>query len=254
MPLSRIEELANSPDIIICRDVHKWFGSYHAVRGITTTIQRGQVVVIIGPSGSGKSTFIRTINNLEQHQRGDIIVDGVLLNQDTRNINAVRRNIGMVAQNFNLFPHMSVIQNITLAPIKIRNLKPKDAQERAMELLQRVGIPNQANALPIQLSGGQQCKAAIARAMAMEPNIMLFDEPTSSVDIRMVREVIDIIKELAQSSLTMVIITHEMKFAQETADRVVLLDEGQIVEDRPPAELFNNPRHPRTKAFLNRVI
>ena len=254
MPVSRIEEIANGPDIIICRDVHKWFGSYHAVRGITTTIQRGQVVVIIGPSGSGKSTFIRTINNLEQHQRGDIIVEGVLLNQDTRNIDAVRRNIGMVSQNFNLFPHMSVLKNITLAPIKLDKMRPKDAQERAMELLHRVGIPDQANALPLQLSGGQQRKVAIARAMAMEPNIMLFDEPTSSMDITMVRDVMDIMRELARSHITMVAITHEMRFAQETADRIVLLDEGQIVEDRPPYELFNNPKHPRTKAFLNRLV
>ena len=253
MSLSQIEELARGPDIIICRDVHKWFGSYHAVRGITTTIERSQVVVIIGPSGSGKSTFIKTINNMEQHQRGDIIVEGVLLNQDTRNIDAVRRNIGVVSQKFTLFPHLSVMENITLAPVKVNGIRPKEAREKAMEILDRVGMPGQAGASPLALPIGHQRKATIARAMAMEPNIMLFDEPTSSMEAEMVGEIIDIMRELAKSHITMVAITHEMEFAQETADRVILFDEGQIVEDRPPADLFSSPKHPRTRAFLNRM-
>ena len=242
-------------EIIICRDVHKWYGGgYHAVQGVTITINRGEVVVIIGPSGSGKSTFIRTINHLENHQRGDIIVDGVLLNEDTRNIDLVRKNIGMVSQNFDLFPHMSVLENVSIAPLRVRKMKPKDAQETAMELLERVGIPEQANRLPKQLSPGQQQRVAIARAMAMQPNIMLLDEPTSGLDVEMVREVIDVMKELARSQMTMVVITHEMGFARESADRVVLFDEGQVVEDQPPAEFFANPRHRRTKRFLEQAL
>ena len=240
--------------MIVCRDVHKWYGSFHAVRGITITIRRGEVVVIIGPSGSGKSTFLRTINHLEEHQRGDIIVDGVPLNADTRNIDAVRRNIGMVSQTFDLFPHMPVLDNITLAPIRVKKVKPDEAREAAMELLERVGIPEQANKFPHQLSGGQQQRVAIARALAMKPNIMLFDEPTSALDVEMIKEVVDVMKELARSRMTMLAITHEMGFAREAADRIVLFDEGQIVEDQPPEDFMRNPRHSRAKRFLKQVL
>lgn len=241
-------------DIIVCRDVHKWYGGYHAVRGVTTTVRRGEVLVIMGPSGSGKSTFIRTINYLERFQRGDIIVDGVLLNDDTRNIDAVRRNIGMVSQTFDLFPHMTVLDNITLAPIKVRKVNPRDAQEDAMELLERVGIPDQAGKPPYELSGGQQQRVAIARALAMRPNIMLFDEPTSALDVEMVREVLDVMRDLAQSQTTMLVVSHEIGFAREAADRILMFDEGQIVEDQPPDDFFGNPRHNRTKRFLKRVL
>ena len=241
-------------DIIVCRDVHKWYGGYHAVRGVTTTVRRGEVLVIMGPSGSGKSTFIRTINYLERFQRGDIIVDGVLLNDDTRNIEAVRRNIGMVSQTFDLFPHMTVLDNITLAPIKVGKVNPRDARDDAMELLEKVGIPEQAGKPPHQLSEGQQQRVAIARALAMRPNIMLFDEPTSALDVEMVREVLDVMRDLAQSRTTMLVVTHEIGFAREAADRILMFDEGQIVEDQPPDAFFGNPRHNRTKRFLERVL
>ena len=248
------EERGRIADIIICRDVHKWYGGYHAVRGVTTTVTKGEVVVIMGPSGSGKSTFIRMINYLERFQRGDIIVDGVLLNDDTRNIEAVRRNIGMVSQTFDLFPHMTVLDNITLAPIRVGKVDPQDAHDYAMELLERVGIPEQAGKPPHQLSGGQQQRVAIARALAMRPNIMLFDEPTSALDVEMVREVLDVIKDLAQSQTTMLVITHEIGFAREAANRILMFDEGQVVEDQPPDDFFGNPRHNRTKRFLERVL
>lgn len=241
-------------DIIVCRDVHKWYGGYHAVRGVTTTVRRGEVVVIMGPSGSGKSTFIRTINYLERFQRGDIIVNGVLLNDDTRNIEAVRRNIGMVSQTFDLFPHMTVLDNITLAPIKVRSVNPREAHNYAMELLDRVGIPEQAGKPPHQLSRGQQQRVAIARALAMRPNIMLLDEPTSALDVEMVKEVLDVMQDLAQSQTTMLIITHEIGFAREAADRILMFDEGQIVEDQPPDAFFGKPRDNRTRRFLERVL
>ena len=241
-------------DIILCRDVHKWFGNFHALRGVTTAVKKGEVVVIIGPSGSGKSTFIRTINRLEQHQRGDIIVDGIELTNDVRNIDAIRRDVGMVFQSFNLFPHLTVMNNITLAPIKVRKLPARDAQGKAMELLERVGIPEQADKYPAQLSGGQQQRVAIARALAMEPNIMLFDEPTSALDPEMIREVLDVMRELAASYMTILAVTHELGFAREVADRVVMFDEGQLVEDQPPDEFFNNPRHERVKAFLSQIL
>ncbi len=237
-------------DIIICRDVHKWYGSYHAVRGVTTTVRRGEVLVIMEPSGSGRSTFIRTINYLERFQRGDIIVDGVLLNDDTRNIEAVRRNIGMVSQTFDLFPHMTVLQNITLAAIKVGKVDPSDARDDALELLDRVGIAEQAGKPPHQLSGGQQQRVAIARALAMRPKIMLFDEPTSALDVEMVREVLDVMKGLARSQTTMLVVTHEIGFAREAADHILMFDEGQIVEDQPPEDFFGSPRHSRTKRFL----
>ncbi len=241
-------------EIIVCRDVHKWFGNFHALRGITTSVKKGEVVVIIGPSGSGKSTFIRTLNRLEQHQRGDIIVDGIELTNDVRNIDAIRRDVGMVFQSFNLFPHLTVMNNITLAPIKVRHLPSKEAEGIAMDLLERVGIPEQAEKYPAQLSGGQQQRVAIARALAMQPNIMLFDEPTSALDPEMIKEVLEVMRELAASQMTILAVTHELGFAREVADRIVMFDEGVIVEDQPPDEFFNNPRHERVKHFLSQIL
>ncbi|MCH8801695.1 MAG: amino acid ABC transporter ATP-binding protein [Chloroflexi bacterium] len=248
------ERSTGTEDIIICRDVHKWFGNFHVLRGITTTIKRGEVVVVFGPSGSGKSTFIRTINRLEEHQRGDIIIDGIELTNDTRNIDAIRRDVGIVFQSFNLFPHLKVINNITLAPVKVRKLPVKQADALAMELLERVGIPEQANKYPAELSGGQQQRVAIARALAMQPKIMLFDEPTSALDPEMIKEVLDVMRDLATSGMTMIVITHEMGFAREVADRMMMFDEGVIVEEGSPEEMFGNPQHDRTKLFLSQII
>ena len=249
------DQAPEADDIIIARDVHKWFGDFHALRGVTTTVGRGEVVVVIGPSGSGKSTFIRTVNRLEQHQRGDIIVDGVEMTEDVRNIDAIRREVGMVFQSFNLFPHLTVLRNITLAPTKVRKAPMDEAEARARQLLERVGIPEQAEKYPGELSGGQQQRVAIARALAMNPKIMLFDEPTSALDPEMIKEVLEVMKELAAShQMTIVAITHELGFAREVADRIVMFDEGQIVEDLPPDEFFNNPRHERVRRFLSQIL
>ena len=248
------ESAVNEGPMIVARDVHKWFGSFHVLRGVTTSVDRGAKVVIVGPSGSGKSTFIRTINRLEEHQRGDIIVDGVPMTQDVRNIDAIRRDVGMVFQQFNLFPHLSVMQNITLAPMKVRKWKRDEAEVVAMELLERVGIPEQAEKYPGELSGGQQQRVAIARALAMRPQIMLFDEPTSALDPEMIREVLDVMRDLADSGMTMMIVTHEIGFATEVADRIVMFDEGVIIEDAPPRDFFNNPQQERTKAFLSQIL
>jgi len=248
------ERLDSSDDIIICRDVHKWFGDFHVLRGVNLTVKRGEVVVICGPSGSGKSTFIRTINRLEEHQRGTIIVDGIELTDDVRNIAAVRSEIGMVFQSFNLFPHLTVLQNITLAPIWVRKWPREKAEKIAFELLERVGIPEQAHKYPAQLSGGQQQRVAIARALAMQPKIMLFDEPTSALDPEMIKEVLDVMRELAHSGMTMIIITHEMGFAKEVANRIFFFDEGKIVEGNTPEEFFKNPKHERTKLFLSQIL
>ena len=241
-------------EIIICRNVEKWFDDFHVLKGITITVRKGEVVVICGPSGSGKSTFIRTINRLEEHQRGDIIVDGIELSNDLRNIAAIRSEIGMVFQQFNLFPHLTVLQNVTLAPIWVRKSPKAKADESAQRLLERVGIPEQANKFPGQLSGGQQQRVAIARALAMEPKIMLFDEPTSALDPEMIKEVLDVMRGLARSGMTMIVVTHEMGFAREVADRIVFFDDGQIVEHAPPAEFFANPREERTKLFLSQIL
>ena len=240
--------------IIICRDVHKWFGDFHALRGISLTMHKGEVVVICGPSGSGKSTFIRTINRLEEHQRGQIIVDGIELTHDLRNIEAIRREVGMVFQQFNLFPHLTVMQNITLAPVWVLKMRKSRAQETAMQLLERVGIPEQANKYPGQLSGGQQQRVVIARALAMAPKIMLFDEPTSALDPEMIKEVLDVMKELALSGMTMIVVTHEMGFAREVADRIIFFDFGQLIEENTPEEFFHNPKHERTKLFLSQIL
>lgn len=240
--------------IIHCTGVHKWFGDFHALRGIDMDVYEGEVIVIFGPSGSGKSTFIRTINHLEEHQQGKIVVDGIQLSHDVRNIELIRMETGMVFQQFNLFPHLSVLQNITLAPIWVRN-KPKDeADVKAMELLELVGIPEQAEKFPGNLSGGQQQRVAIARALAMEPKIMLFDEPTSALDPEMIKEVLDAMIDLAKSGMTMIVVTHEMGFAREVADRMYFFDEGLIVETGTPDEIYNNPQEDRTKLFLSQIL
>ena len=248
------ERTQESDEIIICRDVHKWFGDFHVLRGITTSVRRSEKVAILGPSGSGKSTFIRTINRLEEHQRGEIIIDDVALTNDVRNIDVIRREVGMVFQSFNLFPHLTVIQNITLAPMKVRKWPRAQAMEVAEELLTRVGIPEQAQKYPAELSGGQQQRVAIARALAMQPKIMLFDEPTSALDPEMIKEVLDVMRELADSGMTMLVVTHEMGFAREVADRMLMFDEGVIIEDASPRDFFNNPKQERTKEFLSQIL
>ncbi len=248
------EETATTEEMIVCRDVHKWFGSFHALKGVSTTIHRGEVVVVFGPSGSGKSTFIRTINRLEEHQRGDIVVDGIELTNDVRNIEAIRSEVGMVFQSFNLFPHLTVLDNISLAPVKVRKWPKDRAQEVAMSLLERVGIPEQAGKFPGELSGGQQQRVAIARALAMQPKIMLFDEPTSALDPEMIKEVLDAMRELAASGMTMIVVTHEMGFAREVSNRMIMFDEGVIVEEGTPHDIFNNPQQERTKLFLSQII
>ncbi|MDB3867015.1 amino acid ABC transporter ATP-binding protein [Acidimicrobiia bacterium] len=235
-------------------DVKKWYGDFQALKGISMDVAEGEVLVIAGPSGSGKSTFIRCINRLEQHQDGQIFVDDIELTNDLKNIEAIRSEVGMVFQSFNLFPHLTVLQNITLAPIWVRKKSKTEAEEKAMELLERVGIPEQADKFPGQLSGGQQQRVAIARALAMEPKIMLFDEPTSALDPEMIKEVLDVMKELAKSGMTMIVVTHEMGFAKEVADRVMLFDDGQLVEENTPDEFFNNPKSDRTKLFLSQIL
>jgi general L-amino acid transport system ATP-binding protein len=222
--------------------------------GINITVKHGEVVVIAGPSGSGKSTFIRTINRLEEHQRGDIIVDGIELTHDIRNIAAIRSEIGMVFQSFNLFPHLTVLQNVTLGPIRVRKVHREEADATAMQLLERVGIPEQARKYPAQLSGGQQQRVAIARALAMQPKIMLFDEPTSALDPEMISEVLDVMRELAESGMTMLVVTHEMGFAKAAAHRMVFFDEGNIVEEGTPEQIFEDPQHDRTKLFLSQIL
>jgi general L-amino acid transport system ATP-binding protein len=240
--------------IIICHDVHKWYGHFHALQGINMTVQKGEVIVIFGPSGSGKSTFIRTINRLEEHQKGSIIVDGIELTRDVHNIERVRMETGMVFQQFNLFPHLKVIDNLTLAPIQVRKWPRQKAEEVAMQLLERVGIPEQAHKFPGQLSGGQQQRVAIARALAMQPKIMLFDEPTSALDPEMIKEVLDVMIELARSGMTMLVVTHEMGFARAVAHRMFFFDQGQLVESGTPKDIFERPREARTQLFLSQIL
>ncbi len=240
--------------IIVTRDLHKWYGQLHVLRGIDLTVRTGEVVVIFGASGSGKSTLIRTINRLEEHQRGQIIVDGIELTNDIRNIAAIRSEIGMVFQSFNLFPHLTALQNVTLAPRKVRRWPRARAEEAAMQLLERVGIPEQAHKYPAQLSGGQQQRVAIARALAMQPKIMLFDEPTSALDPEMISEVLDVMRELAESGMTMLCVTHEMGFARAVANRMVFLDHGRIVEEGPPRQIFEAPQQERTRQFLSQIL
>jgi len=240
--------------MIAVQDVHKWYGDFHALKGINMDVKKGEVIVIFGPSGSGKSTFIRTINRLEVHQRGEIVVHGTELTHDVRNIEAIRMDTGMVFQQFNLFPHLTVMQNITLSPIQVRKWTKQKAEEVAMQLLERVGIPEQANKYPGQLSGGQQQRVAIARALAMQPKIMLFDEPTSALDPEMIKEVLDVMVELAKSGMTMLVVTHEMGFARAVADRMFFFDQGQIVESGTPEEIFKSPKEDRTKLFLSQIL
>ncbi|HEX2990175.1 MAG TPA: amino acid ABC transporter ATP-binding protein [Anaerolineales bacterium] len=244
----------NSQDIIICRDVHKWFGHFHVLKGISLTIQKGEVIVIFGPSGSGKSTFIRCLNRLEEHQKGQIIIDGIELGNDIRNVEKIRQEVGMVFQQFNLFPHLTVLQNITLAPLWVRRTPKQVSREQAMQLLSRVGIPEQAEKYPAQLSGGQQQRVAIARALAMQPRIMLFDEPTSALDPEMIKEVLDVMIELAKSGMTIVAVTHEMGFARAVANRMIFFDKGEIVEQGTPEQIFNKPENDRTKLFLSQIL
>ncbi len=240
--------------IIIMRDVHKWFGEFHVLKGINLEVGKSQKVVVCGPSGSGKSTMIRCINRLEEHQRGEIIVDGIELTSDVKNVEAIRREVGMVFQSFNLFPHLTVLENLILAPMWVRRMPRKEAEELAMSLLERVKIPEQAHKYPGQLSGGQQQRVAIARALCMKPKIMLFDEPTSALDPEMVKEVLDVMIELANEGMTMVVVTHEMGFAKSVADFVVFMDEGEIVEVAPPSIFFTSPKSDRTKLFLSQIL
>ena len=244
----------NHEPIILCRDVHKWYGDFHALRGLSLTVHPGEVIVIIGPSGSGKSTFIRTLNRLEEHQAGEIVIDGIPLNRNTRNVAEIRREVCMVFQQFNLFPHLTALQNVTLAPMKVRKWTKKKATEVAMRWLERVGIPEQADKYPAQLSGGQQQRVAIARALAMEPKVLLFDEPTSALDPEMIKEVLDVMRDLAEAGYTMLVVTHEMGFARSVADRIIFMDFGEIVEENTPKDFFHNPIHDRTKLFLSQIL
>jgi general L-amino acid transport system ATP-binding protein len=234
--------------------MNKWYGEFHVLRDIDLTVYKGERIVICGPSGSGKSTLIRCINRLEEHQKGDILVDGIPLTNDLKKIDEVRREVGMVFQHFNLFPHLTVLENLTLAPIWVRKMPKRDAEELAMKYLKRVKIPEQALKYPGQLSGGQQQRVAIARSLCMSPKIMLFDEPTSALDPEMIKEVLEVMVDLAQSGMTMLCVTHEMGFARQVANRVIFMDQGQIIEQNSPKEFFENPKSERTKLFLSQIL
>ncbi|HEX3498070.1 MAG TPA: amino acid ABC transporter ATP-binding protein [Stellaceae bacterium] len=240
--------------MIELRSVHKWYGEFHVLKDISLQVGKGERVVVCGPSGSGKSTMIRCINRLEEHQRGQIIVDGIELTSDVKNIEAIRREVGMVFQQFNLFPHLTVLENLTLAPIWVRKMPKKEAEETAMLYLERVRIPEQAKKYPGQLSGGQQQRVAIARSLCMKPQIMLFDEPTSALDPEMIKEVLDVMVGLARDGMTMVCVTHEMGFARTVADSMIFMDRGEIVEVATPQEFFANPKSDRTKLFLSQIL
>ncbi|MFQ5618160.1 MAG: amino acid ABC transporter ATP-binding protein [Rhodospirillales bacterium] len=234
--------------------MHKWYGEFHVLKDINLSIKARERIVICGPSGSGKSTLIRCINRLEEHQQGEISVDGIELTNDLKNIDAIRREVGMVFQHFNLFPHLTVLENLTLGPIWVRHTPKKEAEELAMKYLERVKIPEQADKFPGQLSGGQQQRVAIARSLCMTPKIMLFDEPTSALDPEMIKEVLDVMIELAETGMTMLVVTHEMGFAKTVAHRVIFMDEGEIIEQNDPHEFFDNPQHDRTKLFLSQIL
>jgi general L-amino acid transport system ATP-binding protein len=236
------------------QNMNKWFGSFHVLRDIDLTVNRGERIVVCGPSGSGKSTLIRCINALEEHQKGQIIVDGIELTSDLKNIDKIRSEVGMCFQHFNLFPHLSILENCTLAPIWVRNAPKKEAEEVAMHFLEKVKIPEQADKYPGQLSGGQQQRVAIARSLCMKPRIMLFDEPTSALDPEMIKEVLDTMIELAEEGMTMICVTHEMGFARQVANRVIFMDQGQIVEQNAPEPFFNDPQNPRTQLFLSQIL
>ena len=249
-----LDQRTSGEVMIEIQHMHKWFGEFHVLRDINLRVRKGERIVICGPSGSGKSTMIRCINRLEEHQQGRIIVDGIELTSDLRRIDEIRSEVGMVFQQFNLFPHLTVLENCTLAPIWVRRMPARQAEDLAMEYLRRVRIPEQARKYPGQLSGGQQQRVAIARALCMNPKIMLFDEPTSALDPEMIKEVLDVMVELAEARMTMLVVTHEMGFARQVADRVIFMDAGEIVEEAPPAEFFRNPRHERTKLFLSQIL
>ncbi len=240
--------------IIEIEELNKWYGEFHVLRNINLSVNKGEVVVVIGPSGSGKSTLIRCINRLEEHQKGKITVDNIELTDDVRNIDKIRRETGMVFQSFNLFPHLSVMENVTLAPIRVRKMKKSEAEQKAMYYLEKVKIPEQAQKYPGQLSGGQQQRVAIARALTMEPKVMLFDEPTSALDPEVVGEVLEVMVNLAKEGMTMIVVTHEMGFAREVGDRVVFMDAGQVVEVGTPEHFFVNPQEERTKSFLSKIL
>ena len=255
-PTSGIQsKLEVSDEVIIeINNMHKWYGEFHVLKNINIHVKKGERIVICGPSGSGKSTAIRCINRLEEHQQGQIIVDGVELTSDLKHIEATRREVGMCFQHFNLFPHLSVLENCTLAPIWVRKMAKAEAEETAMKFLERVKIPEQASKYPGQLSGGQQQRVAIARSLCMNPKVMLFDEPTSALDPEMISEVLDVMVELAEEGMTMICVTHEMGFAKKVANRVIFMDEGQIIEENEPVEFFNNPQNERTQLFLSQII
>ncbi len=248
------KDLSNAPKIIMVEHLNKFYGTFQALKDVSLSVQQGEVVVVIGPSGSGKSTFIRCLNRLEEHQSGRIMIDNTELTNDVRNIDSIRRDVGMVFQSFNLFPHLSVLENITIGQIRVKKIVKSEAEKIATELLERVGIPEQAKKFPGQLSGGQQQRVAIARALAMKPKIMLFDEPTSALDPEMIAEVLEVMKELAKSGMTMVCVTHEMGFAREVADRIMFFDHGQIIEQATPEDFYNNPKSERAKLFLSQIL
>lgn len=253
MPNSTDDDVKQEPTIIL-RGVHKWYDQFHVLKNIDLTVQNGERIVICGPSGSGKSTLIRCINRLEEHQQGDIFVEGIELTNDLKRIDEIRSEVGMVFQQFNLFPHKTVLENCTLAPILVRKMSKKDADAQAMHYLERVKIPEQAGKYPAQLSGGQQQRVAIARALCMNPRVMLFDEPTSALDPEMIKEVLDVMIELAEEGMTMIVVTHEMGFARTVADRIIFMDGGEIIEDAVPEKFFENPESERTKEFLAQIL
>jgi general L-amino acid transport system ATP-binding protein len=254
MVTNAAHDLSHAPSVITLKGVNKWYGQFHVLSDINLDVKEGEKIVVCGPSGSGKSTLIRCINRLEEHQQGDITVHGVTLSNDVKNIEAIRREVGMVFQSFNLFPHLTILDNLTLAPIWVKKMPKKEAEEVAMGLLKRVRIPEQANKYPGQLSGGQQQRVAIARALCMRPKIMLFDEPTSALDPEMVKEVLETMKKLAEDGMTMLCVTHEMGFAREVADRIVFMNEGKILEQAAPEEFFNHPKSERARTFLDQII
>ncbi len=254
-PSTDTQPAASADDVAIdIVDMNKWFGDFHVLRNINLKVMRRERIIICGPSGSGKSTMIRCINRLEEHQRGKIVVEGIELTNDLKRIDEIRREVGMVFQHFNLFPHLTILQNCTLAPIWVRRMPKRDAEEVAMRYLERVKIPEQADKYPGQLSGGQQQRVAIARALCMNPRIMLFDEPTSALDPEMIKEVLDVMVDLANEGMTMLVVSHEMGFARQVADRVIFMDAGQIIEQNDPETFFNHPQHDRTKLFLSQIL
>lgn len=254
MTANQTENRVEDASIITISNMHKWYGDFHVLKDINLTVKKGERIVICGPSGSGKSTLIRCVNRLEEHQRGKIIVDGIELTNDLKNIEKIRAEVGMVFQHFNLFPHLTILENLSLGPIWVRKTPKKEAEETAMYYLEKVRIAEQAKKFPGQLSGGQQQRVAIARSLCMKPNVMLFDEPTSALDPEMVKEVLDVMISLAQDGMTMIVVSHEMGFAKSVAHRVLFMDGGEILEQNAPDDFFNNPQHERTKLFLSQIL